>query len=171
MIDSDQGKSASSLEGRDAVRITKISGVSFLKFCNEAWRADKIALIADNKIGGIEPSFVANPVPGGGWWEGNFTCDMSSRIAQISTTSGTTGQPKAIAISRAAISNTVNRLVTEMEIASGIREYIGVPVTFSFGLGRARAVASVGGAAFLPETGFRPDEIARTSFPSFRQTY
>nr|WP_296722731.1 AMP-binding protein [Erythrobacter sp.] len=86
---------------------------------------------------------------------------MVSRIAQISTTSGTTGQPKAIAISRAAISDTVSRLVTEMEIDSGIREYIGVPVTFSFGLGRARAIAAVGGTAFLPETGFRPDEIAR----------
>lgn len=161
MIDPDQEESASSLEGRDVVQIAKISGVSFLDACNEAWCADNIALIADNKILGIEPSLVANPVPGGGWWEGNFSCDMSSRIAQISTTSGTTGQPKAIAISRAAISDTVNRLVTEMEIDSGIREYIGVPVTFSFGLGRARAVAAVGGAAFLPETGFRPDEIAR----------
>ena len=69
-----------------------------------------------------------------------------SDIAQIVFSSGTEGKPKAIALSRAALADTEDRLIEVMGITDEIREYIGVPVTYSFGLGRARVVARAGGS-------------------------
>jgi peptidoglycan/LPS O-acetylase OafA/YrhL len=138
----------------------KISGVEFLRVADKTW-SDRSSLIigsADDIC--IKPSRIETVSPGGGWWEGEFEACNSTDWAQLSTTSGTTGAPKWVIHSREAISDTIERLATHMEINSTIREYIGVPVTFSFGLGRARLIAMCGGAAFLPDNGFRPDEIS-----------
>ncbi|HEY0214442.1 MAG TPA: AMP-binding protein [Paenirhodobacter sp.] len=78
--------------------------------------------------------------------------------AQVVFSSGTEGKPKAIVISRAALADVEDRLLSVMQITAEIREYIGIPVTYSFGLGRARVVARAGGAFFLPER-FDPVEI------------
>ena len=80
------------------------------------------------------------------------------RPAQIVFSSGTEGKPKAILIGRGSLTDTENRLLSVMEITDEIREYIGVPVTYAFGLGRARVVARAGGAFYLPER-FDPVEI------------
>jgi len=48
-----------------------------------------------------------------------------------------------------------------MNVDSSIKEYIGVPVTYSFGLGRCRAVAAAGGCFYIPENGFNPVEIKK----------
>ncbi|SFU12365.1 AMP-binding protein [Sedimentitalea nanhaiensis] len=95
-----------------------------------------------------------------GWGQLNYKPDFSEAIAQIVFTSGTEGRPKAIAITHRNLADVVVRLNRVMEVDDSIREYIGVPVTYSFGLGRARAVAAAGGAFFLPER-FDPSEIAR----------
>lgn len=47
-----------------------------------------------------------------------------------------------------------------MHVTPDIREYIGIPVQYSFGLGRVRAVSAAGGAFFLPHA-FDPAEIRR----------
>ncbi|MFC3060269.1 AMP-binding protein [Paenirhodobacter populi] len=78
--------------------------------------------------------------------------------AQVVFSSGTEGKPKAIVLSRRALADVEDRLLSVMRITDEIREYIGVPVTYSFGLGRARVVARAGGAFFLPER-FDPVEI------------
>jgi acyl-CoA synthetase (AMP-forming)/AMP-acid ligase II len=80
--------------------------------------------------------------------------------AQISFTSGTEGRPKAIVHSQAALADVVERLNKAMGLNSGVREYIGVPAYFSFGLGRIRACAEVGGCAYLPPGGFNPVELS-----------
>lgn len=147
--------------GRGLVQVQKVGGLQFLASAQRLWSEGKVLLIGDGSRFGLSPTEVWETSPASGWWEGKFKPDQSQELAQISSTSGTTGEPKAIAISRRAVSNTVERLVSAMEMDGTIREYIGVPVTFSFGLGRARAVATVGGRAFLPEYGFRPDEMAR----------
>jgi acyl-CoA synthetase (AMP-forming)/AMP-acid ligase II len=79
---------------------------------------------------------------------------------RIVYSSGTTGQPKAILLNHGNIGSTTERLVAEMSMTAEVREYIGVPLTYSFGLARARAVAAVGGAYYVPPNGFDPLEIA-----------
>ncbi|WP_156417060.1 AMP-binding protein [Sphingopyxis sp. H050] len=145
----------------DILRVNKTSGVAFLEVASRAWIEKKTLLIADTEPLGASSKASARVESGGGWWRGDFNEDASENIAQISVTSGTTGMPKLVAISRRAISDTVGRLQHHMEMDASIREYVAVPVTFSFGLARARAVAASGGQVYLPSNGFRPDEIAK----------
>lgn len=93
-----------------------------------------------------------------GWARMSYRPDLSDRPAQITFSSGTEGRPKAIVISHRNLADVVARLNDAMQVTEEIREYIGVPVTYSFGLGRARAVAAAGGAFFLPER-FDPTQI------------
>lgn len=95
---------------------------------------------------------------GGGWGQHAFTPGMSDAPAQILFSSGTEGRAKPIVLSQRNISDVVTRLNAAMEPDETIREYIGVPVTYSFGLGRVRAVSAAGGRFFLPER-FDPVEI------------
>ena len=148
------------LDDLDIVQIDKTSGLQFLDIVGRIWEHKNVAMLGGSAHLGRKPNSIEKPAAGGGWWEGSFDCDSSIDAGQISTTSGTTGEPKPIIISRRAVSDTVARLQKHMELDSSIREYIGIPVTFSFGLGRARVIAAAGGAAYLPENGFRPDEIA-----------
>ena len=61
-------------------------------------------------------------------------------------------------LSHRNLADVVARLNAIMAPTTDIREYIGVPVTYSFGLGRARAVAAAGGASYIPQQ-FNPAEI------------
>lgn len=97
---------------------------------------------------------------GGGWGKLSFVPEDSDRPAQILFSSGTEGLPKPIVLSPRNISDVVRRLNTAMDVDETIREYIGVPVTYSFGLGRVRAVSAAGGKFFLPDR-FDPAEIRR----------
>ncbi|WP_265501157.1 AMP-binding protein [Paracoccus beibuensis] len=99
-----------------------------------------------------------DPRPGGGWGRIAYRPGFSDAPAQITFSSGTEGRPKAIVISHRNLADVVERLNRAMGVTDEIREYIGVPVTYSFGLGRARAVAAAGGAFFLPDR-FDPAQI------------
>ncbi len=100
------------------------------------------------------------PEAGGGWTERTGSLPDGGRIAQIAFTSGTQGEAKGVILTQANIASTVQRLRNVMHLDSSIREYVGVPVYHSFGLGRCRVVAAVGGRAYIPENGFDPREIA-----------
>ena len=93
-----------------------------------------------------------------GWVQLGHSVSHSDDPAQIVFTSGTEGLPKAIVLTHRNLGNVVTRLNDIMQVTDEIREYIGVPVTYSFGLGRARAVSAAGGAFFIPER-FDPSEI------------
>ncbi|MEM9843165.1 MAG: phosphopantetheine-binding protein [Pseudomonadota bacterium] len=98
--------------------------------------------------------------PDPGWFEAELPARPAEDSALIAFSSGTTGRPKAILLSHGALQDVVGRINGAMGVTQEIREYLGVPVTYSFGFGRARAVAAAGGRAFLPEHGFNPSEIA-----------
>jgi acyl-CoA synthetase (AMP-forming)/AMP-acid ligase II/acyl carrier protein len=94
------------------------------------------------------------------WMKRPFSPIKSDDIALIAFTSGTEGNPKGVKITHNNLAEVVQRLNTVMQVDSSIKEYIGIPVYHSFGLGRCRAVASAGGQFFIPANGFDPFEIA-----------
>jgi len=103
---------------------------------------------------------IEEPSEGHGWFRPRLAPRDGTALAQIAFTSGTEGEPKGILLTHANLDDTVARLCDVMQLDGTIREYVGVPVYHSFGFGRCRAVAAVGGSVYLPEGGFRPREIA-----------
>ena len=95
-----------------------------------------------------------------GWLDVQQPTISDNTPAQIVFTSGTEGKPKTILLNHNTLEKTVIRLNKIMNVDNTIREYIGVPVYYSFGLGRCRAVCAAGGKAFIPKKGFNPIEIA-----------
>src|SRR6187399_647820 len=96
-----------------------------------------------------------------GWYSKHHALIAEDKPAQISFTSGTEGKPKAIVLSHANLADTAGRIISVMGMTSEIREYVGVPVNYSFGMGRFRAICAVGGSAYLSPRGFDPLELVR----------
>lgn len=95
-----------------------------------------------------------------GWYKGQqYQALDSAGIAQVIYTSGTEGKPKGVLLSHRALGNTAQRLIDVMEMDSSIKEYVGVPVHYSFGFGRCRAISLINGSFFIPSNGFDPIEI------------
>ena len=96
-----------------------------------------------------------------GWFTAHHPVILDDVPAQVSYTSGTEGLPKGILLTHLNLGYTTERIIEEMHLTSEVREYVGVPATFSFGMARYRAVSAVGGQAYLPPRGFDPLELAR----------
>lgn len=96
-----------------------------------------------------------------GWITRTQSLSHAEQVAQVTYTSGTEGLPKGIVLTHANLADAAERIIAEMQMTSDIREYVGVPATYSFGMGRYRAIAAVGGQAYLPPRGFDPMELAR----------
>lgn len=151
---------------RNIVGIRKRNSLAFVTRVFEAYRENAVvALLEDDielpELTGFEPCGVSTPEPGTGWYRESLAQGDELQPAQIVYTSGTQGRPKAMLVSERALSDVVSRLNTAMNVDASIREYVGVPVTYSFGLGRCRAVATAGGEFFIPGRGFDPIEIRR----------
>jgi acyl carrier protein/peptidoglycan/LPS O-acetylase OafA/YrhL len=110
---------------------------------------------------GIEVDGCIEPAVRFGWHAVRQEPIEEDAPAQVVFTSGTEGQPKAIVLSYANQADATRRLVRAQALTGEVREYVGVPVTYSFGMGRFRAIAAVGGSAYLPPRGFDPLELAR----------
>lgn len=101
------------------------------------------------------------PTVQSGWFMAQHPLLHDDTPAQVSYTSGTEGQPKGILLTYANLADAAERIIEQMQMTADIREYVGVPATFSFGLARFRAISAVGGHAYLPPRGFDPLELAR----------
>lgn len=112
---------------------------------------DRIRLMGVNKV--------INPDMKKGWLTKQFTFRNDDVLAQIAFTSGTEGKPKSVLLTHQMLNDVTERLNSIMEVDASIREYVGIPANYSFGLGRFRAVAAVGGKSYLPENGFDLLEI------------
>lgn len=136
----------------------------FLETIFETWSGgDAVAVLQapDDRvrIDATGASRILKPSTGHGWLNCRMPSFADDRVAQIMFTSGTEGEPKGVVLTHQNLADVVSRLSSAMELDSEIREYVGVPVYHSFGFGRCRAVASVGGRAYIPERGFNPVEL------------
>lgn len=113
----------------------------------------------DKRIEITGVSYVIDPEIKTGWYKKHYIFSNDNSLAQIAFTSGTEGEPKGVLLTHEALSDVTERLNEIMEVDSSIKEYVGIPANFSFGLGRFRAISVAGGHAFLPEHGFDPLEI------------
>lgn len=114
-----------------------------------------------NSLPGIEVDRCIDPGDQTGWLTAQHPVILDDMPAQVSYTSGTEGLPKGILLTYRNLGYTTERIIDIMQMTSEIREYVGVPATFSFGMARFRAVSAVGGQAYMPPRGFDPMELAR----------
>lgn len=115
--------------------------------------------ISDERITRSGVTDVVEPRQNFGWFKPKAVVQKPSVQAQIAFTSGTEGASKGVLLTHGNLADTVSRLNQVMELTSEVREYIGVPLHYSFGMGRCRAVGAVGGQCFVPQHGFNPIEI------------
>lgn len=143
--------------------LTAHNSLGFLKAVFDFWDEGKLFAITRSPTALEDIGLGARQVPLSephmlGWGHFRHRPRLDDSPAQIVFSSGTEGRPKAILLSHRNLADVTLRLNGIMRVTEEIREYIGVPVTYSFGLGRARAVAAAGGAFFLPER-FDPLQI------------
>jgi acyl-coenzyme A synthetase/AMP-(fatty) acid ligase len=110
---------------------------------------------------GIDITRCVVPEQGSGWFTERHALIYDNRPAQVTYTSGTEGKPKGIVLTYSNLADAAERIIDQMGLTSRIREYVGVPVIYSFGMARVRAISAVGGQSFLPPRGFDPLEFAR----------
>jgi acyl-CoA synthetase (AMP-forming)/AMP-acid ligase II len=151
------------MEDQKIIGIVAINSVSFIEAVFDCYKKKQVVVLLrdtdDSRIETTNVSNVLEPDDAKGWFRKSFNFSDDDSLAQISFTSGTEGEPKGVLLTHRALSDVTQRLNVVMEVDSSIREYIGVPANYSFGLGRFRAVAAAGGHSYLPEFGFNPVEI------------
>jgi len=151
------------LEEQQTIGIVAKNSVSYIEAIFSCYQKNHIAILLrdvnDSRVELVDVSEVIEPGDSKGWFVDSFNFRSDNSLAQISFTSGTEGEPKGVLLTHRALADTTERLNNIMEVDSTIREYVGVPVNHSFGLGRFRAIAAVGGRSYLPEHGFNPIEI------------
>lgn len=148
--------------------IVTTHSAAFVESVFESYRQGHLAVMLrgandSRRIEQVGVTEVVEPPPRFGWMV--FDADTRAALrsddgeAHVSFTSGTEGEPKGVVLTHRALHDVTQRLNDVMAVDDSIREYVGVPVNYSFGLGRCRAVAAAGGRAFIPEHGFNPVEI------------
>lgn len=152
------------LNHRTYVGITAINSPDYVETVFACYDAGQTVVpLADKSIelpSQIKLQDVLTPRASSGWLQCSLSDHQPEEIAQITFTSGTEGRPKGVAIPHRSLMDTVERLNKIMRVDDTIREYIGVPVFYSFGFARCRAVCKAGGSAYIPNDGFSLVEFA-----------
>ena len=153
-------------ERLQATAIIRRNSLAFVEAIFALYDARRpVVLVSADKqnasLPGIDIDQCIDPGERTGWFDARHPVILEDTPAQVSYTSGTEGVPKGILLTHRNLGYTTNCLVAEMQMTAEIREYVGVPATFSFGMARYRAVSAVGGKAYMPPRGFDPMELAR----------
>ncbi len=145
------------------VGVVSRNSISYVQTLFKCYRNQQMVVLLrhadDSRIQQTGVTRVVEPDDAKGWFKEIYVFPRDDALAQIAFTSGTESEPKGVLLTHRALSDVTERLNQVMEVDSTIREYVGVPANFSFGLGRFRAVAAAGGASLLPPHGFDPLEI------------
>lgn len=151
------------IEATAVIRKNSIAFIEQVFALNEARRP--LVVVADEaqarNLSGIVIDRCVTPAEQSGWFTAKHSLIRDELPAQVSYTSGTEGQPKGILLTYVNLADAAERIIDEMQMTVEIREYVGVPAAFSFGMARYRAISAVGGQAYLPPRGFDPLELAR----------
>ena len=150
----------------EATAIVQRNSLAFVEEVFAAARARRTLVSVPDasqarRLRGISVDRCIDPPMRTGWYSGGHELIDDDLPAQILHTSGTEGEPKAIVLTYGNQAAASRRLIHAMGMTAEIREYVGVPVTYSFGMGRFRAIAAVGGHAYLSPRGFDPLELAQ----------
>lgn len=154
------------MEQLNVVGLVSRSSVSYIRHVFALGRARQPLVnvrdeAAARELQGLVVDGLVIPAEGGGWFADAEPLIDEDRPAQVTYTSGTEGLPKGIVLTYANLADAAGRIIAQMQMTADIREYVGIPVTYSFGMGRIRAIAAVGGRAYLPARSFDPLEFAR----------
>ncbi len=148
---------------RQKIGVVAKNSIGYVRTLFECYRNRQVVILLrhneDSRIQQTGVTRVIEPDDEKGWFNETTQWPQDDELAQIAFTSGTESEPKGVLLTYQALTDVTERLNQVMEVDSTIREYVGVPAHFSFGLGRFRAVAAAGGACFLPAHGFDPLEI------------
>lgn len=125
---------------------------TFVSFADEEAAREPVGIAIDGCI---------VPDAGGGWFDQHHALIHDDLPAQVTFTSGTEGKPKGIVLSYRNLADAAERIIDVMALTSEVREYVGIPVTHSFGMARLRVISAVGGKSYLPAKGFDPFELSR----------
>lgn len=148
-----------------AIGIVAVNGIDFIRKVFRAYEGGKPLVVLHSRDAALLPEGVAiseimDATPGTGWFDEKHVPRNDHAVAQLSFTSGTEGKPKGIVLTHKNLADVIERLQSVMETDHTIREYVGVPVYYSFGFGRIRHCSAVGGRSYIPPGGFDPFEIA-----------
>lgn len=152
--------------GLQATAVVGKNSLSFVEQVFSLYESRRPLVIVANemqaeKLPGISIDRCIVPSDRSGWFSEHHALIHDDLPAQVTYTSGTEGQPKGILLSYANLTDAAERIIRQMRMTEEIREYVGVPATFSFGMARYRAISAVGGQAYLPPRGFDPLELSR----------
>lgn len=154
------------IDGLQATAIIRKNSLAFVEHMFALYAQHRpLVLVTDaqqaGQLPGLQIDRCLDPAETSGWFTAQHPVILDDTPAQVSYTSGTEGVPKGILLTYRNLGYTTERIIEVMRMTSDIREYVGVPATFSFGMARYRAVSAVGGKAYLPPRGFDPLELAR----------
>lgn len=150
----------------EATAVVRRNSIAFVRQLFSLY-ADRrpVVLVSDAdqaaRLPGLKIDRCIDPGEGAGWLATHHPVILDDRPAQVTYTSGTEGLPKGILLTHRNLGYTTQRIIEVMRMTEEVREYVGVPATFSFGMARFRAVSAVGGLAYMPPRGFDPLELAR----------
>ena len=134
------------LDKDELISISAESSKAFLDAVFDCYEEERLFLVSRDQISprifGLESKNWPLGKSKSKWFERPLRMKSSDKPAQIVFSSGTEGAKKAVLLSYNNLGDVVVRLNDLMVLTSEIREYVGVPVTYSFGLGRVRAVAA-----------------------------
>lgn len=149
-----------------ATAVVRRNSIAFVETMFALYAARRPLVLVAGKdqaagLPGIEIDRCIAPGESTGWFAAQHPVILDDLPAQVSYTSGTEGLPKGILLTHRNLGYTTERIIEQMQLTSEVREYVGIPATFSFGMARYRAVSAVGGKAYMPPRGFDPMELAR----------